>query len=136
MSEGTPSGGKEFNYKKIAASSQAEKPHAVSCPICENVCSAHAAACPRCGHPINAPAQETKSDSSRTALRILWVLFILSLLFSFTAIGVYNNMLYDTGGPFVRAGRQADMIGIAVRIALPIIFGFVLVLVYAVRGRR
>ena len=74
---------------------------AITCPICENICSSQAATCPKCGHPIRPDTVENKKtapaesgyrkDSSRTALRILWALFIISVLFGFTAIGVYNN---------------------------------------------
>lgn len=127
---------KEYNYKKIGAPSEQDKPESLLCPVCQNVCSAHAASCPKCGHPIKTRMPETPNNSGQTAIRILWVLFVISFLFSFSAIRIYNNMLYDTGGPLVRAERQADIIGIAVRVALPVTLGFILVLVYAVRGKR
>lgn len=55
---------------------------AVSCPVCENICSSQAAACPKCGHPINqtptvvrVEAEEPKPEQTDTGsvLRgVLW----------------------------------------------------------------
>lgn len=121
---------------------------AITCPVCKNTCSSQAAACPKCGHPISPGAVRNKNtvamesdprkDPSRTALRILWTLFIISLFFGLSAIRTYNNMRYELiyDDLATRAARQAEILGIVIRIAIPAVLGVILVVVYAIRGRR
>ncbi len=120
---------------------------AITCPICENICSSKAATCPKCGHPIgeravvNKPVEPdggTRKDSSRTALRILWVLFIISLFAAAVAITTYSNMPYELSldGPVTRAERQWKIMSIVLRLVIPPILGLILLVVYVLRGKR
>lgn len=118
-------------------------PKAITCPVCENLCSSQAAACPKCGHPIARFASVEKverpigttENEPNTGLVVLWILVVVSGLYALLAIPIGRNKPYSAGGLWDREIADANF-AILYHVAPFVIMIILLAIVYAIRGKR